>query len=103
MDPLPRLRQSRHNPHLLTTEGSEEPFFLLGDTAWELFHRLTPADSAHYLQHRAAKGFNGVCAVALAEFDRLHTPNALGETPLHGDDPRRPNEAYFAAMDVQIA
>ena len=102
MNPLPRLRVSQRDPHLLATD-TEDPFFLLGDTAWELFHRLSPAESEFYFQKRAAQGFNLACAVALAEFDGLHTPNALGDLPLHGDDPRRPNEAYFAAMDAQIA
>lgn len=104
MNPLPRLRRSTQNPHLLTTEGSDDiPFFLLGDTAWELFHRLTPAESEHYFQTRAAQGFNLICAVALAELDGLHTPNAAGHRPLDGDNPRTPNAAYFAGMDAQIA
>jgi len=104
MNPLPRLRRSKTSPHLLTIEGRDDaPFFLLGDTAWELFHRLTPAESQHYFETRAAQGFNLVCAVALAEFDGLHTPNAAGHLPLDNDDPRTPNDAYFAGVDAQIA
>ena len=103
MTALPPLRVCARNPHLLCAGDSGDPLFLLGDTAWELFHRLTPAESDFYFGVRAAQGFNLVCAAALAEFDGLHTPNAAGERPLHGDNPRTPNEAYFAGMDTQIA
>ena len=89
MPPLPRLRVSERDPHFLETEDGQ-PFFLLGDTAWELFHRLTRDESEFYFANRAAKGFNLICAVALAEFDGLRVPNAYGDVPLHDDDPRRP-------------
>lgn len=45
----------------------EEPFFLLGDTAWELFHKLDIREAELYLRNRAEKGFNWVMAVILAE------------------------------------
>ena len=102
MNPLPRLRVSEKDPHHLATDDGS-PFFLLGDTAWELFHRLTAEEAEGYFANRAAKGFNLVCAVALAEFDGLRVPNAEGELPLHDLDPRRPNEAYFSLIDRQIA
>ncbi|GAA0540491.1 glycoside hydrolase family 140 protein [Chitinophaga japonensis] len=78
------------------------PFFWLGDTAWELFHRLNREQASQYLQHRAEQGFTVIQAVVLAEFDGLHTPNAYGEVPLLQDDPTRPNEAYFAHVDYII-
>lgn len=89
MNPLPRLRVSKRDPHLLAAD-SEDPFFFLGDAAWELFHRLSPAESEFYFRTRAVQGFNLVCAVARAEWDGLqwdglHTPNASGYLPLHGD------------------
>ena len=37
--PLPKLRVSESGRFLVTEDG--RPFFYLGDTAWELFHRLT--------------------------------------------------------------
>src|SRR4051812_39793741 len=55
------------------------PFFYLGDTAWELFHRLNREEATHYLENRAAKGFTVVQAVALAELDGLNDPNANGQ------------------------
>lgn len=101
MTRLPRLRISESNPHLLATEDGN-PFWMIGDTAWELFHRLTRSEADLYFANRAAKGFNLVCAVVLAEFDGLHAPNAEGEVPLHNDDPLTPNEAYFKLVDRQI-
>ena len=101
MTELPRLRVHAQNSHLLETDDGQ-PFFLLGDTAWELFHRLTRAECDFYFANRSAKGFNLICSVALAEFDGLRVPNAEGEVPFHDLDPRRPNEAYFAGMDARI-
>lgn len=43
------------------------PFFYLGDTAWQLFHRLNREEADRYLANRAAKGFTVIQAVALAE------------------------------------
>jgi hypothetical protein len=37
--------------------------------------------------------------VVLAELDGLHDPNPYGHTPLHGDDPARPDERYFQHVD----
>ena len=75
------------------------PFFYLGDTAWELFHRLTREEAGRYLKNRAEKGFTVIQAVVLAELDGLHEPNAYGDKPLIDDDPARPNEAYFKHVD----
>ena len=36
--PLPRLRVAGNHRFLVTEHG--DPFFWLGDTAWEMFHRL---------------------------------------------------------------
>ena len=49
---------------MLRREGGA-PFFWLADTAWELFHRYTPADAARYLETRARQGFTVVQAVLL--------------------------------------
>ena len=61
MATLPKLRvwdEAGHpcrGRYLVTERG--EPFFYLGDTAWELFHRLTREEAELYLKDRAAKGF----------------------------------------------
>jgi len=43
--------QVSDNGRFLVTE-SGEPFFWLGDTAWELFHRLTREEASEYLYER---------------------------------------------------
>lgn len=63
------------------------PFFYLGDTAWELFHRLSREEADLYLSDRAAKGFTVVQAVGLAEIDGISEPNAYGHLPLIDNDP----------------
>jgi hypothetical protein len=91
------LRISENRRFLIHADGT--PFFYLGDTAWELFHRLNRADTERYLEDRRRKGFTVVQAVVLAEFDGLTAPNAQGDLPLVGGDPRTPNEAYFGHVD----
>lgn len=99
--PLPRLRISDNQRFLVTEDG--RPFFWLGDTAWELFHRLTREDAERYLQNRAARKFTVIQAVVLAELDGLTDPNAYGHTPLRNNDPAQPNEDYFAHVDWIVA
>lgn len=89
------------NGHYLEYKNGE-PFFWLGDTAWELFHRLDREEATRYLENRAQKGFTVIQTVVLAEFDGLHTPNAYGDTPLIEDDPSRPSEAYFKHVDFIV-
>jgi hypothetical protein len=95
-----QLRVSDNKRFLVTKEG--KPFFWLGDTAWELFHRLSREEADKYLKDRADKGFTVIQAVALAELDGLHDPNAYGEIPLENDDPGKPREAYFQHVDYII-
>jgi hypothetical protein len=95
-----QLRVSANNRFLETADG--KPFFWLGDTAWELFHRLTREEAEKYLKNRADKGFSVIQAVVLAELDGLHDPNAYGEVPLENDDPSRPREAYFQHVDFIV-
>ena len=84
-------------------DGNGAPFFYLADTAWELLHRLDREETEIYLQDRAAKGFNVIQTVVLAEIDGLRVPNRDGHLPLHDLDPTRPNEAYFQHVDWVIS
>jgi hypothetical protein len=84
-------------------QADERPFFYLGDTAWELFHRLDREETRRYLEDRAAKGFTVVQAVILAERDGLNVSNPYGERPLVDNDPRRPNPKYFEHVDYVMA
>jgi hypothetical protein len=98
--PMKRLRLSDNRRFLVWDDGT--PFFWLGDTVWELFHRATLDEAQLYLQDRSRKGFNVVQAVVLAEMDGLNTPNVSGHLPLTGNDPLRPNEDYFRHVDAVI-
>lgn len=99
--PMRQLKVSENKRFLVTADG--QPFFWLGDTAWELFHRLNREDAERYLTNRAERGFNVIQAVALAELDGLTDPNPYGHTPLKNNDPTQPNEDYFAHVDWIVA
>ena len=97
---LPLLKISDNN-HYLTTENGE-PFFWLGDTAWEMLHRLNLAETKLYLTERSKKGFTIIQTVILAEIDGLNTPNAYGELPLIDLDPTQLNKKYFEHIDKVV-
>ena len=88
------------NRRYLTDENGD-PFFYLGDTAWELFHRLDREEADYYLQTRAEQGFTVIQAVVLAEHE-FARPNPYGDHPLQDDDPTKPDEAYFAHVDYIV-
>ena len=61
--------------YLACSDGS--PFFYLGDTAWELFHRLSREEIAYYMAERARQGFNAVQCIrqiASAVYGRFARP-----------------------------
>ena len=88
---------SENKRFLVHADGT--PFFYMGDTAWELFHRLTEEEIDWYLENRREKGFNVIQAVILAELDGLNTPDRNGNRPLVNNDPAQPDEAYFNWVD----
>ncbi len=94
-----RLKISANKRHLIHEDGT--PFFYLGDTAWELFHRLDREEASYYLETRAAQGFNVIQAVVLAEHE-YHKPNPYGHFPLWDNDPLKPNEHYFEHVDFIV-
>src|SRR6266508_4642069 len=96
----PRLRVSENRRYLQYADG--RPFFYLGDTAWELFHRLNREEATQYLTNRAQKGFTVIQAVVLAQLGGLTVPNPYGDLPLIGGDPAKPNEAYFRHVDFIV-
>ncbi len=95
-----RLEVTRDGHYLQYKDGT--PFFWLGDTGWELFHRLKKEEIEKYLDNRRDKGFNVIQAVILAEFDGLTKPNQYGQLPLNDLDPTKPNEEYFELVDLTI-
>jgi hypothetical protein len=94
---LPQLTVSENKRFLVAAGG--QPFFWLGDTAWELFHRLDRADAERYLKNRAERRFTVIQAVVLAELNGLDEPNAYGHRPLRNNDPTQPDEDYFKHVD----
>lgn len=95
-----RLMVSANGHYLQFQDGT--PFFWLGDTGWELFHRLKMEEVDVYLENRSKKGFNVIQAVVLAEMDGLTKPNQYGDLPLIDLDPLKPNEKYFHFVDSVI-
>lgn len=95
-----RIIVSENKRFLQYEDGT--PFFYLGETAWELFHRCSREEADLYLRNRAQKGYTVIQAVALAEIDGLNTPNVYGDIPLFTNNPEKPNEAYFKHVDFII-
>lgn len=83
-----RIKVSENGRYLQYSDGT--PFFYLGDTAWELFHRLDREEADLYLEDRAKKGYTVIQAVALSELDGHVVPNPYGFLPLTDLDPARP-------------
>ena len=87
-----------------------KPFFYLGDTAWEIFHRADREEMQLYFKTRAQQGYTVVQAVALAEFEGLTVPNVYGRLPLlmtNGmPDPEKPDTAgeysYWDHVDYAV-
>ena len=67
-----QLKVSDNHRYIIQADGT--PFFWMGDTAWELFHRLTKEETDLYFKTRAAQGFNVIQAVA---HDILHASRKL--------------------------
>jgi hypothetical protein len=97
VEALQPLKISESGRYLVHADDS--PFFYLGDTAWELFHRLNREEAERYLADRAEKGFTVIQAVVIAEISGLKKGNAYGDKPFYEMDASRPNEKYFAHVD----
>lgn len=82
-----QIRVSSNQKYLQTKDG--RPFFWLGDTDWELFHRLNREEAVEFLETRRQQGFNVIQAVALAEFNGIKQPNRYGDIPLVNEDPTK--------------
>lgn len=95
-----RLRVSENHRYLEYEDGA--PFFYLGDTAWELFHRLDREEANRYLTNRAEKGFTVIQAVVLSQLGGLDVANPYGDLPLLDKNPTTPNEAYFRHVDYIV-
>jgi hypothetical protein len=75
--------------YLRYQDGS--PFFWLGDTGWEMLHRLSREEIDTYLENRRIKGFNVIQTVIISEFIHMDkTTNFYGDSVLVSEDPVRP-------------
>lgn len=95
-----KLEVSDNKRFLQYEDGT--PFFYLGDTAWELFHRLNKQEVEGYLENRRSKGFNVIQAVVFAELDGLNSPDRYGNKPLYNNSLDSPNLKYFQWVDSVI-
>ena len=93
------LKVSDNNRFLVNEDNS--PFFWLGDTGWELFHRLNKSDTEHYLRNRAGKGFNVIQCV-LPGLMGLDVPNQDRGLLFDDLDPSKLNEKYLKHVDWVI-
>lgn len=78
------------NGHYLVYED-DTPFFWLGDTGWEMLHRLSREEIEFYLENRSAKGFNVIQTVIISEF--IHSDketNFYNDSVFINDNPERP-------------
>ena len=94
------LQISDNKRYLVTEKG--DPFFWLGDTGWEMLHRLDREEMEHYMRNRSGKGFTVIQTVIVGEIDGLAFPNMEGNLPLEDFDPLRPNEGYFEMVDYAV-
>jgi Protein of unknown function (DUF4038)/Putative collagen-binding domain of a collagenase len=96
----PRLKISENKRFLVTAH--RKPFFYLGDTAWELFHRLKREEVDRYLEKRVKQGFTVIQAVAIAELDGHSDPNPYGHLPFLDLNPARPVADYWGHVDYVV-
>jgi hypothetical protein len=80
-----QIKVSSNGRFLQSKNG--EPFFWLGDTDWELFHRMTREEAVEFIDIRSEQGYNVLQAVALAESNGIREPNRYGDYPLNNEDP----------------
>ncbi|MBR5365954.1 MAG: DUF4038 domain-containing protein [Clostridia bacterium] len=94
------------------TDEAGRTVYLIGDTAWELFHCLDREEAIRYLDCRAEQRFNFIQSVILSERGGLTEPNAYGRLPLLPDeggipDPTRPDlggeHSYFDHVEFIVS
>jgi hypothetical protein len=95
--------------YLVDAQGN--PFFMNGDTPWDLVTQLTDAEADQYFADRQAKGINVMFFELMEHYTQWTTPshvpnNVYGDPPfLTAGDFSTPNEAYMAhvATILQLA
>jgi len=84
-----RLKASDNGHYLMHEDGT--PFFYLGDTGWEMLHRLNREETAVYLENRKSKGFNVIQTVLISEFIHMDkTSNFYSDSIFTKENPDKP-------------
>ncbi len=98
------LRVSEDRRHLVDSRGV--PFFMNGDSPWEISWQLTKEEAEAYLENRRQKGFNAILVdtVPYTEWsEHLTQTNRYGHAPFSSSgDLGKPNEAYFRDLDAVV-
>jgi hypothetical protein len=80
----PLLHVSSDGLHLL--DANDEPFYMIGDTAWTTPISFSEDEATYYFQQRAAQGFNAVQmdAVGLTTIPTASPADFNGNVPFNG-------------------
>jgi hypothetical protein len=106
-NPAKDLLKVSNNKHFLV-HADGRPFFYLGDTAWELFHRTTKQDAELYLKTRSTQGYTVIQAVAVSELQGDQVPNVYGFLPWKDSNPDQimikdgPDNDYWDYVDFIV-
>ena len=86
-------------------DAAGAPFFINGDSPWDLISTLKRPDVDLYLADRKAKGVNAVLVELMEHYFSPNPPkNAYGDAPFTtAGDFSTPNPAYFAHVDYVIS
>jgi hypothetical protein len=99
------LRVSDDHRHLTYADG--DPFFYLGDTAWEITWKSRETEMLAYLADRTRKGFNALQIVVMSHqfFDAYGVRNRYGADFFLNNNLSQLNPRYFDYLDriVQAA
>ena len=86
----PGMLKTSPNGHYLTYHDGS-PFFWLGDTGWEMLHRLNREEINLYLDDRKDKGFNVIQTVLISEFLHIDkATNYYGDSVFQNGNPLKP-------------
>jgi hypothetical protein len=82
--------------------NNNEPFFWLGDTAWEMVWKSTLPQAKAFILDRRAKGFTTLQIVSTSHLSLLAENNTNGEAWYINNDHERINPAYFRYLDTLV-
>jgi hypothetical protein len=118
LNPLPTFPLAVSSDKHYLVDATGNPFFLQGDTAWELIPALSQADTTKYLDDRQSRGVTALLMELAEHKFTVHDPpwlDANGHSPFDGTigsgscasgtgtcDLSMPDSAYFANVDWVI-